>query len=371
VGCWGGAVKRWNRGGKLTLGGLTLILNAFSASHLPMTISEALFRLIREGLLWACLGIGAANHSLEAGFSVEGKHLLDANGNPFVMRGVNHPHAWYPQSTDHALKFIAATGANTVRVVLSNGERWERTGREEVAAIIARCKDLQMITVLEVHDATGYREQEGSVPLSTAVDYWISMRDVLMGEEAFVIINIANEPLGNGWPEDVWAEVHSQAIGRLRDAGITHTLMVDMANWGQDWRGTSLRDAPQVASSDPLENIIFSVHMYDIYAAPEKVDTYLEAFARHELPLVIGEFAADHGPGKEVAVKTIMERAEQDGLGYLGWSWSGNGGNLGSLDIVENFDPERLTPWGRLLVEGTHGLAETAKPATVFRESVH
>ncbi len=34
-----------------------------------------------------------------AGFQVSGGRLLDANGNDFVMRGINHAHTWYPTQT--------------------------------------------------------------------------------------------------------------------------------------------------------------------------------------------------------------------------------------------------------------------------------
>src|SRR5690554_4582247 len=44
------------------------------------------------------------------GFSVEGKQLLDGNDNPFVMRGVNYPYAWYRhRNTPQDFDDIAAT----------------------------------------------------------------------------------------------------------------------------------------------------------------------------------------------------------------------------------------------------------------------
>lgn len=79
------------------------------------------------------LAIAALSSGAAADFSVSGTQLLDGNGEPFVMRGINHPHAWYTERTPQAIRDIAATGANTVRVVLSNGYRWTRTTQAEVA----------------------------------------------------------------------------------------------------------------------------------------------------------------------------------------------------------------------------------------------
>ena len=36
-----------------------------------------------------------SNASSVEGFRVDGTKLLDAKGNEFVMRGVNHAHCWY------------------------------------------------------------------------------------------------------------------------------------------------------------------------------------------------------------------------------------------------------------------------------------
>lgn len=40
-----------------------------------------------------------AASTVNAGFSVSGTQLLDDNGQAFIMRGVNHPHAWYANQT--------------------------------------------------------------------------------------------------------------------------------------------------------------------------------------------------------------------------------------------------------------------------------
>src|SRR6187551_1244570 len=93
-----------------------------------------------------------------AGWSVSGTQILDPNGNNFIYRGINHAHAWYPDRTTQALKDIAATGANSVRVVLANGTQWTRTSGSAVADIISQCKANTLVCVLEVHDSTGYGE---------------------------------------------------------------------------------------------------------------------------------------------------------------------------------------------------------------------
>ena len=60
------------------------------------------------------------------GFKVEGTKLIDGYGEEFVMRGVNHAYTWFKSDTDTALEGIEYIGSNTVRLVLSDGDQWDK-----------------------------------------------------------------------------------------------------------------------------------------------------------------------------------------------------------------------------------------------------
>ena len=297
-----------------------------------------------------------------AGLRISDGRLVEGNGNDFVMRGINHAHTWYPGETQ-SLADIKATGANTVRVVLSDGYRWSENSPEDVASIVARCKADRLICVLEVHDTTGYGEDAAAGTLDHAADYWIGLKDVLDGEEDYVVINIGNEPWGNADPAG-WTAPTTAAIQKLRAAGLAHTIMVDAPNWGQDWEGVMRADAQGVYDADPTGNLIFSIHMYSVYNTAAKVTDYLNAFVDAGLPLLIGEFGGPADQYGDPDEDTMMATAEELGLGYLAWSWSGNTDPV--LDLVLDFDPTRLSPWGERVLHGPDGIAETSREATVF-----
>ncbi|MFI0776656.1 hypothetical protein [Streptomyces sp. NPDC021212] len=82
----------------------------------------------------------AAEIPAAAGLHVAGGKLVEGNGSPFVMRGVNHAHTWYATRTTQALSDIKALGANTVRVVLSTGDRWTKNDTADVTNVVAQCK---------------------------------------------------------------------------------------------------------------------------------------------------------------------------------------------------------------------------------------
>jgi mannan endo-1,4-beta-mannosidase len=311
------------------------------------------------------LVLPVTSNTTAPGLHVSGKQLLESNGNAFVMRGVNVAHAWYPDNTASSLSDIANTGANSVRIVLSSGDRWNKTSESAVSNLIEQAKANKLIAVLEVHDTTGYGEQSGAATLTQAVDYWISIKGALIGQEDYVVVNIGNEPFGNYQSDSAWIDGHIEAIQDLRDAGFNHAIMVDAPSWGQDWENTMRDNAATVLAADPQTNVIFSVHMYQIYQDADTISNYMSSFIQNDLTLVVGEFGADH-IGEEVDEASVMSYAEQYSYGYLGWSWSGNSGGTESLDIVENFDATSLSSWGETLINGDNGIKATSSTATIF-----
>jgi mannan endo-1,4-beta-mannosidase len=316
-------------------------------------------------------GSGGASSSCGAsGFHVKDGKLLDVNCEEFVMRGVNYPYAWFSsRNVEQDLQAIAATGANAVRIVLATGGRWTKTAQGTLTSLIGWAKAAKLVSIVEVHDTTGYSEQMGSVELGNATSYWTGSDIVsaLKGQEAFVILNIGNEPNGNNTSTD-WAPSHVTAVQALRAAGLGHTLMVDAPNWGQDWENR-MRDGggSSIWDADIQKNLVFSVHMYDVYGTSSTVTSYFNNFLmKYDAPLVVGEFAADHGSSGNVDEDTIMSLAESLSVGYLGWSWAGNGDGLGSLDITSNFDSGSLTTWGTRLIRGMNGIEATSETCTCF-----
>lgn len=302
-----------------------------------------------------------------AGWSVSGTQILDPNGNVFVHRGVNHAHSWYTSRLNQSLQDIAATGANSVRVVLSNGTQWTRNNGADVTNVINQCKTNKLVCVLEVHDSTGYGESAAATHISKATEYWLSsdIKAAITGQEDYVIVNIANEPFGNSTSASTYTSDTITAIKALRSGGLTHQLMVDAANWGQDWQNAMRDNATSIFAADSLKNTVFSVHMYEVYGNASIVQSYLSSFQNKGLPIVVGEFGADHN-GSNVAEEAILQYAQDMGIGYIGWSWSGNGSCCTSLDIVNNWNAASLSTWGNYLINSTNGIKATSKLATHF-----
>lgn len=80
---------------------------------------------------------------------------------------------------------------------------------------------------------------------------------------------------------------------------------------------------------------------------------------------MIGEFGGDHR-GANVDEASIMRRAREYSVGYMGWSWSGNDSSTKSLDIAVGWNAARLSTWGTRLLLGADGIAATSRRASVF-----
>lgn len=301
--------------------------------------------------------------SSKGGFKVEGTKLYDANGKEFIMRGINHAHAWYKGNEETAISAIAKTGANTVRIAVGDGDQWGYDDINTLKNLISLCEKNKLVAVVEVHDATG---SDDISKLNNAVDYWVKMKDALIGKEDTVILNIANEWFGT-WDGKKWAEGYKQAIPKLRKAGIKNTIMVDCAGWGQYPK--SIHDyGREVFNADSEKNTMFSIHMYE-YAGGDAntIKNNIDGVLNQGLALSIGEFGIKHTNG-DVDEKTIMDYCEEKSVGYIGWSWYGNGDEWKYLDIANDWSGNSFSEWGDVLLNCKAGIKNTSKICSVYLE---
>lgn len=312
-------------------------------------------------------GESDADHSEESevyGFHVDATKLTDANGNEFIMRGVNHAHAWYSNDDVKALDGIAATGANSVRLVLSDGEEYNKDSADMVAALITRCRTLHMVAVLEVHDGTGSNDP---AMIEAATDFWIGVKDALIGNEAYAIVNIVNEWQGS-YSRSTYEETYCQAVAKLREAGIQNTIMIDAAGWGQNPKSI-VECGQNILAADPLSNTMFSIHMYGTAGKDaETIKAGIDSVRELGLCVCVGEFGWNHSDG-DVDEDYIMQYCSEIGVGYLAWSWKGNGGGVEYLDMTSDWSGENLSAeWGDKVVNGPYGIRNTSVICSVFEE---
>ncbi len=318
-------------------------------------------RILYISLFFFVLSLINGYQGFSQGFTISGTRLLDANGKEFIIRGVNNPHIWFRQKSIKALDRIAELKANCVRIV------WQTKGKAvQLEKIIKRCIELDIIPMVELHDATGSPKTEKL--LKTVAYYTDSLvKKVLLRYDKYILINLANEWGDHTVTADYWKNSYMQAIEKLRNSGIRTTLVIDAPGWGQNFQPI-LQYGKELLDYDPQKNLLFSIHMYSSWNNSQFIETELQKAHDLSLPLIVGEFGYNFDNGNNnlkcmVDHTVILRKCQELGLGYLPWSWAGNNKENAWLDLS---DWKNLTWWGKEVFQGSNGITETAKKASVF-----
>ena len=254
---------------------------------------------------------------------VEGVHLVDAAGEPFMLRGVStHGIGVYPEYVNAAgfRTLRDDWGANVIRLAMYTAEEnGYLTGgnRAEQEALIDRavndCADLGLYVVIDWHILS---DNDPNQHVDEAVDFFDRMAARYAGY-GNVIYEICNEP--NGTVN--WASVKRYAetvIPVIRKHAPDALILCGTPTWSQD--------VDSVAAS-PLEdqNVMYVLHFYaathrDLLRA--KLERALDAGT----PVFISEFSICDASGNgrvdydsaSAWRRLILDR----GLSYIGWNLS-------------------------------------------------
>lgn len=323
------------------------------------------------------------------GFHTDGVRLLDANGKEFLMRGYNYSYAWQKDLWGAAFSTAKKYNCNALRIQLSDGQKnlGGYCDANQVSSLIKSCKDNHFIGVFNVQDTGGGNDAN---VLLHAADYWVGIKNAVIGQEKYCIVNIGNEWMGspgrdcNGewgdYQENLWSDTYIEAVRRIRSAGIKNTLMIDCNGYGQYadiiWKeGQRILDEDKKYFEDGKPNIIFSIHFYEkaCYWDYEKgvgsrvahsIDKALSIGA----PVCIGEYAYSRKSEEwKMDWETIQDYSKTMNIGYLGWSFTGNGdAESQGLDMF-NSDGSQMYKNGEcIILHPNDGIQATSVICSVY-----
>lgn len=278
---------------------------------------------------------------------------------------------------------------NALRIQLSDGQKslGGYCDANQVSSLIKSCKDNHFIGVFNVQDTGGGNDKN---VLLHAADYWVGIKNAVIGQEKYCIVNIGNEWMGspgrdcNGewgdYQENLWSDTYIEAVRRIRSAGIKNTLMIDCNGYGQYadiiWKeGQRILDEDKKYFKDGKPNIIFSIHFYEkaCYWDYEKgvgsrvahsIDKALSIGA----PVCIGEYAYSRKSEEwKMDWETIQDYSKTMNIGYLGWSFTGNGdAESQGLDMF-NSDGSQMYKNGECIIQHPNdGIQATSVICSVY-----
>jgi mannan endo-1,4-beta-mannosidase len=217
-----------------------------------------------------------------------------------------------------------------------------------------------------VHDFTGNDDIAG---IEEAARYWASdsIKPILDKFKPYLLINVANE--WTSWGQDsIWFNGYKSAINIMRNAGLSHCIVIDGSGWGQDIDPVK-KHAAELIQFDPLHNLLFDIHMYMGWNDTAKITSELNYVVQNQIPLIVGEFGYNFNEGGnnlrcKVDAAHVLKVCNELGIGYIPWSWSGNNDENCWLDIVQDWHEPTL--WGKQVLLGDGSISETAKPCSIF-----
>jgi endoglucanase len=295
-----------------------------------------------------------------SGLHVSGNQLQNANGENVRLLGVNRSGTEYKcvnnagifdgPNDEASVDAMASWHINAVRVPL-NEDCWlwlngaqssPDAGTPYQQAIIDYVNLLNskgLIAILDLHwNAPGTDTAFGQQPMPDAdhaYDFWYSVASTFK-DNSSVIFNLYNEPHADSDGGDCWLNGSSapnaapcssvnfavagmqSLVDKVRQTGANNVIMLD--GWGYaNYIGGVLASLP----SDPDNNLMISAHVYS-NSGCATTDCFNQQYlpVAQQLPVVfgeIGEYDCQHS-----FIDGVMDWADQNNVGYLGWAWDAN-----------------------------------------------
>lgn len=280
---------------------------------------------------------------------VRGNHLIDHDGKPVRLLGVNRPGTEYQcveggqffegPSDRASIEAMKSWDINAVRVPLNescwlgiNGIAPELGGtayRDAIRGYVRSLERAGLYVILELQWAAPREEAAtGIIPMPDAEhapDFWRSLATEYREDHA-VIFDLYNEPHDVSWEcwesgceaNDKWFGAYpatgmTQLVEAVRSTGARQPLMLGGLNWSSDLRGW-LAHRP----ADPAHALVASNHTYDFTPCDRTCRAALARIARR-FPVVTGELG--EGDCRHVYIDPYMRWADRHGISYLGWGW--------------------------------------------------
>ncbi|HVU71205.1 MAG TPA: cellulose binding domain-containing protein [Ktedonobacteraceae bacterium] len=316
-----------------------------------------LLALATVSLVWR---VPATAHAAVAvsGLHVSGNQLLNSSGQVVRLVGVNRSSAEYSCNSGGTtnvfddpnnlsdIPAMLSWSINVVRIPL-NEDCWLGINGEPSASYTAAYYQQQitsyvnqltadnLIVILDLHwnnsGSNQANSQEPMPDLDHAPAFWTSVANAFKSNSS-VIFDLYNEPYTTSW--DCWlngapaantspciglgfAAVGMQAlVNTVRATGATNPIMLGGLAYSND-----ISQWLQYRPSDPLNNLIASVHIYNFNACSTATcwDAQIAPVAA-QVPVIAGEIGENdcaHG-----FIDTLMNWFDQHGSSYLAWAWN-------------------------------------------------
>jgi hypothetical protein len=299
--------------------------------------------------------------------AVRGNKIVDAQGNPVLVRGLSISDPDKLESQGHwsreYFEKVKEMGAMVVRVPVHPAAWRGRTPREYLKLLdqaVQWSTELGMYVMIDWHSIgnllTGiFQDPMYDTSLQETYNFWRTIASHFAGHNTPVFYEFFNEPahMNNQWGPvnwDEWKRINENLVAIVRGHDREKICLVAGFDWAYDL--TPLRLAPIQA-----DGVVYTTHPYANKRTKPWEPKWEEdfGFAASRWPIIATEFGfsarrgepSDYGP-------SIIRYLEGKGIGWMAWCFDPQWGP----QLLASWDNYALTPSGEFFKKAMHGVVE-------------
>jgi endoglucanase len=303
---------------------------------------------------------------------VEGKNILDPDGQPLLLKGIGIGNWLLPEGymwgfrrassprlinevicqlvgeeqarafwstyyarfmTQEDVRFLAQAGFNHVRVSFnwrlfvteSEPRQLAGVGYDYLDRLVAWCKAESLYVILDMHGAPGGQsgdniddswgypflfEDVESQALTIAL--WAALAERYRDEPAVIGYDLLNEPIATYFDREALnpklEPLYKRIVEAIRAHDANHIIFLGGAQWNTDF---------SVFGPPFDDNLVYTFHRYWEEVTPELIAPYVEFSERYNVPLWMGE----SGENTYEWIAAFRELLEGHNIGWTFWTY--------------------------------------------------
>lgn len=234
------------------------------------------------------------------------------------------------------IRFIASTGANTVRLPFNYklftdedymGLSSAQDGFARVDSLVSWCRDYGLYLILDMHDCPGGQTGdniddsygypwlfESDTSRRQFIRIWCDIASRYKDEPVILGYELMNEPIAHFFENkdelnEKLEPLYRQAVNAIRKIDSNHVILLGGAQWNSvfsvfsDWKFDA--------------NIMYTCHRYGGPATAEAIKDYIEFRDRTGLPMYMGELGHNTNEWQADFVNVLRS----NNIGYTFWPY--------------------------------------------------
>lgn len=324
-------------------------------------------------------------------FSVQGKEIIDSDGRPVLLKGINLGNWLVPEGymfhfnkinspqfiyfffntvlgpyeannfweefrkyyiTKEDIHFIKSLGLNHIRIpfnyrlFVTDYPYYELkgVGYELLDSVISWCKEENLYVILDMHcapggqtgdnidDSFGYPflfDSQKAQELTAAI--WKKIAQNYKDEKIIIGYDLLNEPIAHYFDVErlkpLLEPLYKKITSAIRDVDTNHIIFLGGAIWDSDFS----------IFSKPFDNkLVYTFHKYWTPPTQDVIQSYIEFRDKYNVPIWLGE----SGENTNEWIKEFREVLERNNIGWCFWPYKKLDSERGIVSIKrpDNYD---------------------------------